>query len=228
MNFDRGYISAYFIGNPDRMEAELDEPYILITDKKISADLGHPAGAREGPPGRRKNFMIIAEDVEGEALATLVVNKLRGTINALAIKAPGFGDRRKAMLEDIADPDWRPGHLRGDGPQARLRDRPGPRPRPPRRLQQGRDDHHRGPRQGRRHPGPGQGRSRPRSTRRPRTTTARSSRSGSPSCPAASASSRSARAPRPSSRRRSTGSRTRSRPLGPRSRRASSRVAASP
>ena len=101
MNLDRGYISAYFIGNPDRMEAELDEPYILITDKKISA-ISDILPILEKVLQVSKNFMIIAEDVEGEALATLVVNKLRGTINALAIKAPGFGDRRKEMLRDIA------------------------------------------------------------------------------------------------------------------------------
>jgi chaperonin GroEL len=102
MNFDRGYISPYFITNADRMEAVLDEPYILITDKKISAvaDIV-PVLERVLQQGRR-DFVIIAEDVDGEALATLVVNKLRGTLNVLAVKAPGFGDRRKDMLRDIA------------------------------------------------------------------------------------------------------------------------------
>jgi chaperonin GroEL len=102
MNFDRGYISPYFITNSDRMEAVLDEPYILITDKKISAvaDIV-PVLERVLQQGRR-DFLIIAEDVDGEALATLVVNKLRGTLNVLAVKAPGFGDRRKEMLKDIA------------------------------------------------------------------------------------------------------------------------------
>jgi chaperonin GroEL len=101
MQFDRGYISAYFVTNPDRMEAVLEEPVILITDKKISSvqDL---LPALEKALQVTKNVVIIAEDVDGEALATLVINKLRGTINALAVKAPGFGDRRKAMLEDIA------------------------------------------------------------------------------------------------------------------------------
>ena len=101
MQFDRGYLSPYFVTNPDSMEAEMEDPFILIHDKKISAmkDLlpilekvaqaGHP-------------ILIIAEDIEGEALATLVVNKLRGTLKVVAVKAPGFGDRRKAMLEDIA------------------------------------------------------------------------------------------------------------------------------
>ncbi len=101
MEFDRGYASAYFVTNPDKMEAELEDPYILITDKKISSvqDL---LPFLEKVVKVSKNIVIIAEDVEGEALPTLVVNKLRGTFNALVIKAPGFGDRRKAMLEDIA------------------------------------------------------------------------------------------------------------------------------
>ena len=101
MEFDRGYISAYFITNPDRMEADIDDPYILITDKKISA-ISDILPVLEKVLQVTKNLVIIAEDVDGEALATLVVNKLRGTINVLAVKAPGFGDRRKAMLEDIA------------------------------------------------------------------------------------------------------------------------------
>ncbi|MBK9710567.1 MAG: chaperonin GroEL [Kouleothrix sp.] len=101
MQVDRGYISAYFTTNSDRMEAELEEPYILITDKKISA-INEILPVLEKVLQVTKNLVIIAEDVDGEALATLVVNKLRGTINALAIKAPGFGDRRKAMLQDIA------------------------------------------------------------------------------------------------------------------------------
>jgi len=101
MQFDRGYLSPYFISDPDRMEAVLEEPYILIHEKKISnmKDLLPLLEqiARSGRP-----LLIIAEEVEGEALATLVVNKLRGTLNACAVKAPGFGDRRKAMLDDIA------------------------------------------------------------------------------------------------------------------------------
>jgi chaperonin GroEL len=101
MQIDRGYISPYFVTNPERMEAELEEPYILITDKKISA-INDILPVLEKVLQVSKNFVIIAEDVDGEALATLVVNKLRGTINALAVKAPGFGDRRKAMLQDIA------------------------------------------------------------------------------------------------------------------------------
>ncbi|MBI4322185.1 MAG: chaperonin GroEL [Chloroflexi bacterium] len=101
MQIDRGYISPYFITNPDRMESVLDDPYILITDKKISA-IADILPVLEKLLQVTKNLLILSEDVEGEALATLVVNKLRGTINCLAVKAPGFGDRRKAMLEDIA------------------------------------------------------------------------------------------------------------------------------
>ncbi len=101
MQFDRGYISPYFVTNAERMEAVLDDPYILITDKKISA-IADFLPALEKILQVTKNLLIVAEDVEGEALATLVVNKLRGTLNVLAIKAPGFGDRRKAMLEDMA------------------------------------------------------------------------------------------------------------------------------
>src|ERR1700678_3788493 len=101
MQFDRGYLSPYFVTDPDRMEVSLEEPYILIHEKKISSmkDLLPllEQVARNGKP-----LVIIAEDVEGEALATLVVNKLRGTLQVAAVKAPGFGDRRKAMLEDIA------------------------------------------------------------------------------------------------------------------------------
>jgi chaperonin GroEL len=101
MQFDRGYIAAYMVTNPDRMEAVLDEPYVLVTDRKISAiqDL-LPVLERVVQQG--KPLLIVAEDVEGEALATLIVNKLRGTFTAVAVKAPGFGDRRKAMLEDMA------------------------------------------------------------------------------------------------------------------------------
>jgi chaperonin GroEL len=101
MQFDRGYLSPYFVTDPDRMEAELDDPFILIHDKKIGSmkDL-LPILEKVAQAGR--SIVIIAEDVEGEALATLVVNKLRGTLRVVAVKAPGFGDRRKAMLEDLA------------------------------------------------------------------------------------------------------------------------------
>ncbi len=101
MKFDRGYISPYFITNADQMKAELEDPYILITDKKISA-LADILPTLEKLVQTTKNVVIIAEDIDGEPLATLVVNKMRGTLSPLAIKAPGFGDRRKAMLQDIA------------------------------------------------------------------------------------------------------------------------------
>jgi chaperonin GroEL len=101
MQFDRGYISPYFVTNPDRMEAVLENPMILITDKKISS-VPDMLPALEKAVQQGKPVLIIAEDIDGEALATLVVNKLKGTISVLAVKAPGFGDRRKEMLRDIA------------------------------------------------------------------------------------------------------------------------------
>ena len=101
MNFDRGYISPYFVTNPERMESVIESPRILVTDKKISS-AAELVPALESALGVTRNLVVIAEDVESEALAVLVVNKLRGTLNCLAVKAPGFGDRRKAMLEDIA------------------------------------------------------------------------------------------------------------------------------
>jgi chaperonin GroEL len=101
MQFDRGYISPYFVTNPEKMEASLDEPYILINEKKVSA-MKDLLPLLEQIAKMGKPLVIIAEDVDGEALATLVVNKLRGTLQVAAVKAPGFGDRRKAMLEDIA------------------------------------------------------------------------------------------------------------------------------
>jgi chaperonin GroEL len=101
MQFDRGYLSPYFVTDPERMVASLDEPYILINEKKIS-NMRDMLPLLEQVAKMGRPLLILAEDVEGEALATLVVNKLRGTLNACAVKAPGFGDRRKAMLEDIA------------------------------------------------------------------------------------------------------------------------------
>lgn len=99
--FDKGYISPYFVNNPDAMEAQLDEPFILITEKKIS-NVRELLPVLEQVAQTGKPLLIIAEDVEGEALATLVVNRLRGTLNIAAVKAPGFGDRRKEMLKDLA------------------------------------------------------------------------------------------------------------------------------
>src|SRR3954454_4428893 len=101
MQIDRGYLSPYLVTSPERMEAELDQPFILITDKKVSA-IKDILPVLEQVAQQGKPLVILAEDVDGEALATLVVNKLRGTLNVLAVKAPGFGDRRKEMLRDIA------------------------------------------------------------------------------------------------------------------------------
>ena len=194
MQFDRGYLSPYFVTDPERMEAVLEEPLILLHEKKISSmkDLLPllEQVARQGKP-----LLIVAEDVEGEALATLVVNKIRGTLAVCAVKAPGFGDRRKAMLAGHRDPHRRPGDRRGARAQARERDAEGPRPRQERRGRQGQHhDHRRRRQEGDR--GPRAPRSARRSRRPPATTTARSSRSGSRSSSAAWPWSRSARRPR--------------------------------
>ena len=102
MQIDRGYISPYFVTNSERMETSIEEPYLIITDKKVSAVSDLVPVLEKLIQMGKKDVVIVAEDVDGEALATMVVNKLRGTLNCLAVKAPGFGDRRKAMLEDIA------------------------------------------------------------------------------------------------------------------------------
>ena len=155
MQFDRGYISPYFITNADKMRVELDDPYILVYEKKLSG-LQELLPLLEAVVQTGKPLLIIAEDVEGEALATLVVNKLRGGLKVAAVKAPGFGDRRKAMLQDICDPDRRPGDLGRPRHQAGERDDQHARPRQEggdregehhdrqRRRQEGR---HRGPHQ---------------------------------------------------------------------------------
>src|SRR5699024_6612511 len=101
MQFDRGYLSQYMVTDNDKMEADLDNPYILITDKKIS-NIQDILPMLQEIVQQGKSLLIIADDVEGEALPTLVLNKIRGTFNVVAVKAPGFGDRRKAQLEDIA------------------------------------------------------------------------------------------------------------------------------
>ena len=116
MQFDRGYASAYMVTDTDKMERRvLDNPMILITDKKIS-NIQEILPVLEQVVQAGKKLLIIAEDVEGEALATLVVNKLRGTFTCVAVKAPGFGDRRKEMLPRYRHPHRRPGHQRGAGP----------------------------------------------------------------------------------------------------------------
>ena len=191
MQFDRGYISAYFITDSARMEAALDEPYILITDKKISAITDIVPVLEKLVQTGRKELVIISEDVDGEALATLVVNKLRGILNVLAVKAPGFGDRRKEMLRDIATltggqviswmpPRWPTWARRAASSRPRTT-RPSSRAAANRRTSRAASS-----------------RSRPRSRRPPATTTARSSRSAWRSSAAASPSSRSAPRPRSS------------------------------
>ena len=139
MQFDKGYISPYMVTDQERMEAVLEDPYILIANQKIGSvrDL-LPVLEQVIQSGRP--LLIIAEDVEGEALATLVVNKLRGTFTGVAVKAPGFGDRRKRMLEDIAILTRRRGHHRGDGPQAREHADLAAGSRPSRRRRQGQHD----------------------------------------------------------------------------------------
>ena len=102
MQFDRGYISPYFVTDPETMEAKIEDPYVLVYDKKISAASDIVPLLEKLVQVGKRELLIIAEDIDGEALATLVINKLRGMINVLAVKAPGFGDRRKAMLQDIA------------------------------------------------------------------------------------------------------------------------------
>ncbi len=185
MQFDRGYLSPYFVSDAERMEAVLEDPYILIHEKKISnmKDLLPLLEqiARSGKP-----LLIIAEEVEGEALATLVVNKLRGTLNACAVKAPGFGDRRKAMLEDIAILTGGKADHGRHRRQAGRRPSRGSGPRQARHRGQG-QHHHRGRR------GPVEAHRRAassssarRSTRPPAITTARSSRNAWRSSPAAS------------------------------------------
>ena len=196
MQFDRGYLSPYFVTDPERMEATLEDAYILIHEKKIST-MKDLLPLLEQTVQTGKPLVIIAEDVDGEALATLVVNKLRGTLKVAAVKAPGFGDRRKAMLEDIAiltggkaitedlgiklenvklEDLGRAKRITIDKDNTTIVEGGGKTPRTSRAASR---------------------RSAPRSTRPPPTTTARSSRSASPSSSAASPSSRSAPPPRP-------------------------------
>ena len=142
MQFDRGYISPYFINNPDKQVAVLEDPYILLHDKKISniRDL-LPVLEQVAKAGRP--LLIIAEDVDGEALATLVVNNLRGILKTTAVKAPGFGDRRKAMLEDIAILTGGTVIAEELGLKLENAHAEGPRPRQAHRSRQGKHDDHR-------------------------------------------------------------------------------------
>ena len=227
MRFDKGYISPYFVTDPERMEAVLEDAYVLLVGSKISAvrDL-LPVLEKVMQSG--KPLVIIAEDVEGEALATLVVNKIRGTFKSVAVKAPGFGERRKAMLQDIAILTG--GQVITEEVGLKLENTTLDLLGRARKVVvtkdettivegAGADERHQGPHR------PDQG---ARSRTPTPTTTGRSSRSAWPSCPAASPSSRSAPPPRSSSRRRSTASRTPSAPPRLRSRRASCPAAAWP
>ena len=185
MQFDRGYLSPYFITNAEKMVAELEDAYILIHEKKLSG-LQAMLPVLEAVVQTGKPLLIVAEDVEGEALATLVVNKLRGGLKVAAVKAPGFGDRRKAMLEDIAILTGGTDDRRGPRHQARERHARHARPR-----QEDARSRRRTPRSStaparRRTSRRASPRSRRRSRRRPPTTTRRSCRSGWPSSPAAS------------------------------------------
>ena len=160
MQFDRGYLSPYFVTDPERMEAMLEDAYVLIHEKKISS-MKDLLPVLESIAKTGKPFLLVAEDVEGEALATLVVNKIRGTLRCVAVKAPGFGDRRKAMLEDIAILTGGKVIAEELGHQARERHAPGPRPRQADRRRQGQHHHHRRRRQEVRHRGPHQADPRP-------------------------------------------------------------------
>ncbi len=195
MQFDKGYLSPYMITDAERMEAVLDDPFILVANQKIGAvkDL-LPVLEQVIQAGRP--LLIVAEDVEGEALATIVVNKLRGTFTAVAVKAPGFGDRRKRMLEDIAiltgaEVITEEMGLKLENTKITQLGRARKR-----RRRQGHDHDHRRCRRRRRDQGPDQAAQGRRSRTPTPTSTARSSRSGSPSWPAASPSSRSALPPR--------------------------------
>ena len=143
MRFDKGYISPYFVTDTERMETVLDNPYILIVNSKVS-NLKDLLPVLEKVIQAGKPLLVIAEDVDGEALAALIVNKIRGTFKSAAVKAPGFGDRRKAMLTDMAILDRWPGDQRGGRAQARQRHRGAARTSSPGDHHQGRDDDHRG------------------------------------------------------------------------------------
>ena len=227
MRFDKGYLSPYMVTDTERMEATFDDPYLLFVSSKISS-IRDLVPVLETVMQTGRPLVIIAEDVDGEALATLVVNKIRGTFKSAAVKAPGFGDRRKAMLQDMATLTGAQVISEEIGLQLEnvTLDLLGSAKRD--RHHQGRDHHRRRCRRQGRRSRAGSTRSRPRSRTPTPTTTARSSRSVSPSSPVALPCSRSARPPRSSSRRRSTASKTPCRPPRPPSRKASSPEAASP
>ena len=207
MRFDKGYISPYFVTDTERMEASLDEPYVLLVSSKISSVRDLVPVLEKVMQGGRP-LVIIAEDVEGEALATLVVNKIRGTFKSAAVKAPGFGDRRKAMLQDMAILTG--AQVISEDVGLKLENTTLDLLGSAKRIIITKDETTivEGCRCRRPTSRAGSARSRPRSRTPTPTTTARSSRSASPSCRVVSPCSRSAPPPRWSSRRRSTASRT--------------------
>ncbi len=208
LQFDKGYISPYFITDPERLEAVLEDAYVLVHQAKISS-MADFLPLLEKIAQVKRPLLVVAEDVEGEALATIVVNKLRGLLNVVAVKAPGFGDRRKAMLADIATLTG--GTVVSDELGVKLESVGLESLGRARRIVVTRS-----------------GRSAPRSRTPTPTGTRRSCRSGWPSCPAASAFCALVPLPRWNSRRRSTALRTPSPPPGRPSRRASSPAAAVP
>ena len=180
MQFDRGFLSPYFVTNAEKMEAVLEDAFILLCDRKISVlkDL-LPLLEQVAKSGRP--LLVVAEDVEGEALATLIVNQIRGALKSCAVKAPGFGDRRKAMLQDIAVLTGGTSHRRGARGEARERHARAARAGQADRRRQGQHDDHRRRRRPQGDRRRGSSRSAARSRRRPATTTGRSCRSGWPS-----------------------------------------------
>ena len=225
LQFDKGYLSPYFVTDAESMESVLEDAYVLLHRDKIGA-IADLLPLLEKVLGEGKPLLIVAEDLEGEALSTLVVNSIRKTIRVAAVKSPFFGDRRKAFMDDLAvatggtviNPEVGL-TLSEAGLDLLGRVRRAVITKDTTTLVEGGGHRRCRARAGSR-------RSRPRSSPRTRTGTARSCRSGWPSCPAASPSSRSGRPPRPRSRSASTASRTRCRPPGPRSRRASCPAAA--
>ena len=156
MQFDRGYLSPYFINQPDKQNAVLENPYVLLHDKKIS-NIRELLPILEQVAKAGRPLLIVAEEVEGEALATLVVNSIRGILKTVAVKAPGFGDRRKAMLEDIAILDRRHRDRRGSRPDARESDTDRPGPGQARRSRERKHDAHRRRRRSEKYRSPRQG-----------------------------------------------------------------------
>ena len=182
MQFDRGYLSPYFVTDSTEMQAVLEDCYVLVYEKKVSS-IKDLVPLLEQVMQQSKPLLIVAEDIDGEALATLVINSMRGTFKCCAVKAPGYGDRRKAMLEGHRDSDRWSGDLRSARPQARYADPVGPRHRQEGHRRQRQHDGHRRWRRNRRHQEPGSNRSAAKYRTRPAITTKKSWKNGSPSWP---------------------------------------------